>query len=182
MKKILILSILALFAFAPSFGQRILTKQFAFGAKGIDSAVQGTVAYYYVNGSTYGTVKASAPITNSKIGSIQVVATPSVKSSRIPDSTNIEWQYSLDNTNWVKWGINGATSSAYVYSYYNGGPQAFGTAAAYRWAADYISQITNTGGGVFAPRDCYAPYVRVKCTVNKASCTAYITAWVTFLQ
>lgn len=165
------------------FAQAVVVKQVAFGAVGVDSVTTGTQKYYYLNGTTLGTVKASSANTY-QVYAIQVIATPSVKSARVCDSVNFTIEVSCDNSTWVKWTNAGATSTATQTNYRNGGPKAFGTSAAYSYAVayDWITAHTAASGGVFPLKDCYYPYVRIKPVANKASCSSYITAYATLVK
>lgn len=179
MKKFIFILGLLLLAVAAS-SQSLVTKKFAFGAVGVDSITTGTQKYYYVGGGTYGTVASGVPL-NAQVVAIQVLATPSVKATRVPDSVNFTVEISFDNTNWVKWTNAGATSTATMTNFKET-PGVFGTNAVYRYAADYVTAMTTAGGGVFRPVNMYAPYVRIKPVANKASCSSYITAWVTYVK
>ena len=168
MKKLTALFMLFMFAGA-MFGQTI-TKQIAFGAKGVDSLV-GTAAglttgskYYYFNmGGTVasGLVKATQPITQYEILAVQVALSAPTVTASMMDSTQMSIEISYDNTNWVKWTNAGATTTATQRMYRNGGPKPFGTGAAYYYVPDLITNANAAGGGIWYFDGLIAPYLRV---------------------
>lgn len=160
---------------------QISVKQVAFGAKGVDSISGATTKYYYLNGSTYGTVKAKAYNTD-QVYAVQVmVAHPLVYTAS--DSVHIWLELSCDNSNWVKWTNGGATTAAGIAATtHTQVPIMIGSNAAYLYAGDFAVTTSTDAGVIFLPKSMYAPYMRIACQRYKASSASYVTAWVSLVK
>ena len=150
MKKILILGLLMI-TFGLSFGQ-ILTKQIAFGAKGVDSLVGAQTKYYYFS--------STSPIKESQVYAIQASTSRSVITGT--DSCEITFEVSLDNSNWFK--FTGTTAKV--------------ISGATFWTTRDLVNVKAAGAALFVPSNCYFPYIRVKFQHYKASCNMYPKAWI----
>ncbi len=191
MKKLFLIFALALATFAMQ--AQLLTKQIAFGAKGIDS-ISGAVSatYYYLNtgalainsGTTItaaiGTashVASTQPITNYRVAVLQAMYThPLVYTAS--DSAHFTWEISLDNVHWVKLTNAGATTPATQTTWLNGGPRVTG-AAFYLYTDDLIATTSADAGAIWIPNTLHTPYIRLAVQRYKATSAGYITAWVT---
>lgn len=179
MKKLTFIFIALLFVISAK--SQLLTKQIAFGAKGIDSISGAVTAYYYFN--TAATVAAgktvsTAPITQYSIYSIQVQTIhPLVYTAS--DSCQITFEISNDNVNWFKWTNAGATTPTTQTQYLQGGPKIVGSNAAYVYTGDLVTTTSTDAGCLFMPKDCYAQYSRVKIVRYKASSATYPKIWYT---
>lgn len=166
MKKFLIL-ITMIFAFAAIFAvpaqSQIVTRQIAFGAKGVDSLYGAVTTYYYINSSTpaTGKTKATSKLENYYVYAIMAGTTRSAAPTGT-DSCQITFEVSPDNVTWYK--FTGTTPKV------SGG-------AVYKTSVDMVTTTTD-GTCAFAPTACYYPYVRVKFQHYKAACSMYPTAYV----
>lgn len=151
MKKFFALSVFLFLAFS-MFGQ-VVTKQIAFGAKGVDSLYGAETKYYYVS--------AYQPQTAYYVYAIQAMTTRSAAPTG-SDSCQITFEISLDNSNWHK--FTGTTPKV------SGG-------AVYTILPDMVTTTTN-GACMFAPATCYYPYLRVKFQHYVAATTMYPKAYV----
>jgi hypothetical protein len=159
MKKVIFLIVFLMVAFAAN--AQTVTKQIAFGAKGVDSVYEAETHYYYVH--------TTAAQTGYYVFAIQAMTTRAAVLTG-SDSCHISIEVSLDNSTWVK--LPG--SSTLVKASGGGTYMTVPTAA----PLDVITTTTN-GGGIFAQTSNYYPYIRVKFQHYKSGCTMYPTAWVT---
>lgn len=151
MKKFLLITGLLVLSFGMSFGQTI-SKQIAFGAKGVDSIAGAATKYYYFS-------------TTQKISDYQIYAIQAYVSRSVitgSDSTEVTFEVSVDGTNWHKF----TWTTAKV------------TGGATYWSTRDVTNIQAAGATLLIPSTCYFPYVRVKFQHYKAACNVYPKAYI----
>ncbi|MEI7792662.1 MAG: hypothetical protein WCI57_04230 [Candidatus Berkelbacteria bacterium] len=182
MKKFLLFFAVLLIAIG-SQGQ-LVTKQFAFGAKGIDSVSGATTGYYYFNmagTAAAGKVVSTTPITLYQIYSVDCqVIHPLVYTAS--DSVHLSIEYSNDNTYWFKWTNAGATTQATQTQWLNGGPTVSGAGCVYLYTDDLVCTKAADAACSFKPVNLFAKYFRVKYQRYKATSASYLRIWGTLIK
>lgn len=151
MKKITL--ILAVLMMAMAANSQIITRQLAFGAKGVDSLYGAQTKYYYVSNLN--------PQKDYYLLAIQAGTTRSAAPTG-SDSCQITFEVSLDNLTWYKFtGTTPKTSGGAVYTI----------------LPDMVTTTTN-GSCLFVPASCYYPYYRIKFQHYVATTTMYPKAYI----
>jgi acyl-CoA hydrolase len=195
MKKLIFLVIMPfLFMFTNiTVGQDLLTRQIAFGAKGLDSlngVASANTKYYYMNAAgtlAGGLVKSTVPITNYEIIGVSAYFNASAKTSLLIDTVHAWVEVSYDNVNWTKVTNGGMTTVATAFMTRNGFPKVLGVAVAsgadsgttYLIGDDLITTKNAAGGGLWWFNGLVAPYLRVACyNIDDPAGSAYPQIWV----